>query len=180
MDPVVVCADWGNRQFVETMEFNLLSIAEFLNNFENASRTKLARLNTKLRKLERYIDFIEATVRDVAEDEGKQVTDLQVQTLNPGDGENQPRDGNRLTITYKAYLPDGSLLEEFSPDAPLQFILGSGVVIPGLEFTLKNMTLGEQARAIVPSHLAYGEQGVQGRVPSNAALIYDVFLAAIE
>lgn len=63
--------DWSNRQFIETIQFNLLTITNFLNNFgksslifksiseillDDAVKTKLSRLDAKLNKLERYVE----------------------------------------------------------------------------------------------------------------------------
>lgn len=70
-------------------------------------------------------------------------------------------------------------MEAYPPESPLQFIVGSGAVIPGLEYTIKNMSVGEQVRAIIPPQFAYGDEGVKGRVPSAAVLVYDVYLASI-
>ncbi len=43
--------DYNNRDFVETVQLNILQIAEFLNEFERATRTKLATVNEKMSKV---------------------------------------------------------------------------------------------------------------------------------
>lgn len=54
--------DWNNRDFVETIQLNILQISEFLNEFERSTKTKLASVNEKMSKLERTIEYCEAAV----------------------------------------------------------------------------------------------------------------------
>ena len=56
-------ADWDNRELVEIVQLNLLTITKFLNDFDSATRYKLARVNEKLTRLERTLDSCEAAVR---------------------------------------------------------------------------------------------------------------------
>ena len=43
--------DWNNRDFIETIQLNVLQITEFLNEFERATKTKLATVNEKMSKV---------------------------------------------------------------------------------------------------------------------------------
>ena len=63
-------ADWDNRELVEIVQLNLLTITKFLNDFDSATRYKLARVNEKLTRLERTLDSCEAAVRATLEGEG--------------------------------------------------------------------------------------------------------------
>ena len=49
----IVRDDWKNREFVETIQVNVMKLIEFLNHFDKSARFKLANLNEKLSKLER-------------------------------------------------------------------------------------------------------------------------------
>ena len=60
-------ADWDNRELVEIVQLNLLTITKFLNDFDSATRYKLARVNEKLTRLERTLDSCEAAVRATLE-----------------------------------------------------------------------------------------------------------------
>ena len=62
-------ADWDNRELVEIVQLNLLVITRFLNDFDGATRYKLARVNEKLTRLERTLDSCEAAVRATLEGE---------------------------------------------------------------------------------------------------------------
>mmetsp|Transcript_17614 Transcript_17614/g.54162 ORF Transcript_17614/g.54162 Transcript_17614/m.54162 type:complete len:87 (-) Transcript_17614:87-347(-) len=59
--------DWENRELVEIVQLNVLAITKFLNNFDSSTRYKLARINEKLSKLERALDYCEAAVRATLE-----------------------------------------------------------------------------------------------------------------
>ena len=55
--------DWQNRELVEIVELNILQIANFLNQFDISMRFKLAKLNEKLNRLERSLDYCEAAMK---------------------------------------------------------------------------------------------------------------------
>lgn len=57
--------DWQRREFVTTVQYNIAAVVEFLNEFDHVTRLKLATLNEKLMKLERSLDYIEASVANV-------------------------------------------------------------------------------------------------------------------
>lgn len=62
---------------------------------------------------------------------------------------------------------------------PYNFVLGAGEVIPGWERNLRGMCVGEQRELIVPANYAYGPYGREGKIPPNAAIIFDVELMGI-
>jgi hypothetical protein len=55
--------DWRDRELVEIVEINILHTINFLNQFDVAVRYKLSRLNDKLNKLERTLDYCETAVK---------------------------------------------------------------------------------------------------------------------
>ena len=58
--------DWQSRELVEIIQLNVLSTANFLNQFDMSMRFKLSSLNEKLNKLERALEYCEAAVRSTA------------------------------------------------------------------------------------------------------------------
>jgi FKBP-type peptidyl-prolyl cis-trans isomerase len=54
-----------------------------------------------------------------------------------------------------------------------------GEVIPGLDEGISTMSVGGSAQMELLPHLAYGSDGVPGRIPANATLIYDVQLLRV-
>lgn len=85
-----------------------------------------------------------------------------------------------LTISYKAYLLDGTLCYEADTSNPLRLIIGKGQQINGLEEGLMMMNEGAHARFVIPNHLAYGITGDQDKIPPASALYYDVQLLKTE
>ena len=61
--------DWENRELVEVIQMNILTITSFLNRFDTGTRYKLARINEKLSKLERSLDYLESAVKSTMDGE---------------------------------------------------------------------------------------------------------------
>lgn len=62
---------------------------------------------------------------------------------------------------------------------PISFALGTGKVIKGWDEGLAMMNEGGKARFIVPSALAYGEQGAGADIKPYSTLIFDVELVKV-
>jgi len=63
----------------------------------------------------------------------------------------------------------------------LQFKVGTGSVIPGLDVIVAEMEVGQKVQAIIPPSLAYGDKGVclddgECLIKPGSTLVYDVFL----
>lgn len=62
--------------------------------------------------------------------------------------------------------------------APLEFRVGLGHVVPGLDLAITRMSRGQRAKITVPARLAYGARGYPPIIPPNAALVFDVELVS--
>ncbi len=90
--------------------------------------------------------------------------------------------GKEVTLTYQAYFSNGEKFDDteqwndsmtFSYGQPLQ-------VIDGLEKGIKGLTEGSEAKLIIPSRLAFGEEGSSsGIVPPYEALLYDIKIISV-
>ena len=58
-----VHSDWENREFIESIQMNVLHIVQFLNRFDNATRYRLARVNERLSALERALEHVEGSLK---------------------------------------------------------------------------------------------------------------------
>ena len=58
--------------------------------------------------------------------------------------------------------------------------LGKAEVESGLEEGILLMKVGDKAKLVIPSHLAFGLLGDENKIPKRATLIYDVELVEIK
>lgn len=96
----------------------------------------------------------------------------------PGKGV-QPKSGQEVQMLYKGYLLNGVTFDQNQDAAnPYKFTVGVRQVIQGWDEGVMLLHEGEEAKFIVPSRLAYGEQG-GGPIPPNSTLIFDVKLLKV-
>lgn len=89
--------------------------------------------------------------------------------------------GQTVSVHYKGMLPDGSVFDSsYTRNQPIDFKLGKGQVISGWDEGIQLLNVGDKARFVIPSHLAYGERGAGGVIPPNATLIFDVELVKVK
>jgi FKBP-type peptidyl-prolyl cis-trans isomerase SlyD len=63
-----------------------------------------------------------------------------------------------VAIKYELREKGGTeIIDSNTADAPLEFVMGSGMIIPGLEKGLVGMEEGDQKQIEVPASEAYGE-----------------------
>ena len=104
---------------------------------------------------------------------------LRYQIINEGSGIS-PEKNNTVCVHYKGQLIDGTVFDSsYKRDQPIEFKLGVGQVIPGWDEGITLLKVGDKARFVIPSYLAYGSQGAGGVIPPNANLIFDVELMKI-
>ncbi len=82
--------------------------------------------------------------------------------------------GMRVKIHYNGFFEDMTPFDSsHDRNEPLEFTLGKGMVIKGLEEGIAKLRVGDKARLWVPYQLAYGETG-RGHIPPATNLIFDV------
>jgi len=66
--------------------------------------------------------------------------------------------GNTVSVHYTGKLTDGDVFDTSRQEGrdPLEFVLGSGTVIPGFDTAITGMTVGESKIITIPVDLAYG------------------------
>lgn len=62
-----------------------------------------------------------------------------------------------VSLQYKLWLEDGSLVEESEADDPLEYLHGHRNIIPGLERELAGLRVGDEKTVVVQPEDAYGE-----------------------
>ena len=66
------------------------------------------------------------------------------------------KSGDTVSIHYTGTLSDGTTFDSSQGRDPLQFTVGSGQIIPGLDKALPGMTIGDTKTVNVPAEEAYG------------------------
>jgi peptidylprolyl isomerase len=69
----------------------------------------------------------------------------------------QVKPGDTVRMHYTGTLADGSTFDSSEGREPLEFEVGSGQIIPGLDAALQGMAVGEKKTVTVPAEMAYGQ-----------------------
>ncbi|MFY9243960.1 MAG: peptidylprolyl isomerase [Polaribacter sp.] len=105
---------------------------------------------------------------------------LRYKVLQKGDGK-QATKGAKVSVHYKGQLLDGTVFDSsYKRKQPIDFNVGVGQVISGWDEGIQLLQVGDKARFVIPSNLAYGERGAGGVIPPNATLIFDVELMNVK
>lgn len=91
----------------------------------------------------------------------------------------KPKVGNEVSVHYTGTLTEKNGSVEFdssrSRGEPIKFNAGEGKVIKGWDAVLPTMCKGERCEVLIQAEYAYGPTA-RGKIPSNAALIFDMEL----
>ncbi|WP_275316145.1 peptidylprolyl isomerase [Tenacibaculum bernardetii] len=105
---------------------------------------------------------------------------LRYKILQNGDGK-QATKGATVSVHYKGQLLDGTVFDSsYKRKQPIDFAIGMGQVIAGWDEGIQLLKVGDKARFVIPSNLAYGSAGAGGVIPPNATLIFDVELMHVK
>lgn len=100
---------------------------------------------------------------------------LVFQVITEGEGIS-PTFDNRVQVRYVGRFSDGSTFDDTESDI---VTIDMGSEIAGFVEGLQMMKPGGTYRIVVPAELAYGEEGIPGIIPGNAALDFTVTLEGI-
>ncbi|WP_179351926.1 peptidylprolyl isomerase [Winogradskyella vidalii] len=101
---------------------------------------------------------------------------LRYKIIQKGEGKKAEK-GQMVSVHYKGQLADGTVFDSsYKRNSPLDFQVGVGQVISGWDEGICLLSVGDKARFVIPSDLAYGAAGAGGVIPPNATLIFDVEL----
>ena len=85
--------------------------------------------------------------------------------------------GDTVRIHYTGTLDDGTTFDSSEGRDPLEFVIGSGQIIPGLDAALPGMVVGEEKTVRIPPEQAYGQPNPDARqripregIPADIAL----------
>ncbi len=143
---------------------------EAFRNFEGGREKKIAEAKAK----------IDTELDKLAAGFEKTESGLRYQILQKGTGA-QAEKGKMISVHYKGQLTDGTVFDSsYQRKQPIDFTVGIGQVIKGWDEGLQLLQVGDKARLVIPSNLAYGSQGAGGVIPPDATLIFDVELMEVK
>ena len=100
-------------------------------------------------------------------------TGLRYQILKQG-SEKRIEKGEKVTLEYELGSIAGDLFYSSEKDGVKSFVVGEGGVESGLDEAMTYLHWGDQAKLIIPFHLAYGLHGDDNRIPEYATLVYTI------
>jgi FKBP-type peptidyl-prolyl cis-trans isomerase FkpA len=121
-----------------------------------------------------------AFVDDAAKEQGAVRSDsgLVFRTLAAGSGAS-PKSTDVVKVHYKGTLIDGTVFDSsIERGEPVEFPLSG--VIPCWTEGVQKMHVGEKAKLVCPSSIAYGDQGRPPKIPGGATLVFEVELIDIK
>lgn len=122
----------------------------------------------------------EAEMEKLAAGFEKTDSGLRYQIIQKGSGSKAEK-GKTVSVHYEGALANGQVFDSsYKRNQPIDFALGVGQVIPGWDEGIGLLQVGDKARFVIPSHLAYGSAGAGGVIPPNATLIFDVELINVK
>ena len=140
--------------------------------FENFNTSGEARLAADKAKQEAELDKVAAGFESTA-------SGLRYKMIQKGNGAKAEK-GKQVSVHYEGSLLSGDVFDSsYKRNSPIDFQLGIGQVIPGWDEGISLLKVGDKARFVIPSDLAYGSAGAGGVIPPNATLIFDVELMKV-
>ncbi len=95
-------------------------------------------------------------------------------------GKGKKAENNKVAkFNYSVKLLSGDVVYTSEKNGPKELLIGWRQVESGVEEGILLLRVGDRAKFIVPSHLAFGLQGDQNMIPAKASLVYDIELLEI-
>ncbi|WP_339838272.1 peptidylprolyl isomerase [uncultured Maribacter sp.] len=140
--------------------------------YENFNSSGEVRVAAEKAKQDAELDKVAAGFESTA-------SGLRYKMIQKGDGAKAEK-GKQVSVHYEGSLLSGEVFDSsYKRNSPIDFQLGIGQVIPGWDEGILLLQVGDKARFVIPSDLAYGSAGAGGVIPPNATLIFDVELMKV-
>lgn len=82
-------------------------------------------------------------------------------------------------VEYEVSLLDGTVIYKSKPNEKVPVKIGHDNVESGLHEAMLLLKTGDRAKFVLPSYRAFGLTG-EGKIPMNAAVVYDILLVEIQ
>ena len=120
--------------------------------------------------------FLESAAKEPGAE--KTASGLVFKTIKPGTGDS-PKATDRVKVHYHGTLMDGTVFDSsVQRGEPAEFPLNG--VVPCWTEGVQKMKVGEKAKLVCPSSIAYGDRGHPPKIPGGATLIFEIELLEIK
>lgn len=106
-------------------------------------------------------------------------TGLRYQLIKNGNG-TKAEPEKVVTFNYTVSFLTGNVCYSSKLDGPKSFKISRSTVESGLNEGILLLRVGDHAKFILPSHLAFGATGDHDQIPPRAVLVYDVEILEIK
>ena len=135
---------------------------------------------SRLKRIEEAKQQAEAEMEKLAAGFEKTESGLRYKIIQKGNGK-KAENGKTVAVHYSGALENGKVFDNsYTRKKPIEFPLGQGNVIEGWDEGIALLQVGDKARFVIPSYLAYGTSGAGGVIPPNATLVFDVELMDVK
>lgn len=159
-----------------------MAVALYLVNLETSSLVATAQSNQQLAAVvtvggESKASDVRSALLEATNQKGT-VEKLIIDDIVIGGGV-EAMEGSTVTVHYVGTLPNGQEFDNSNKRGePFNFTLGEGRVIKGWEEGVKGMKVGGKRILVIPSDMAYGDDGY-GPIPAKATLVFSIELLAV-
>jgi len=92
----------------------------------------------------------------------------------------RPQVGQTVQVNYTGSLLSGHVFDSSDIHGrPIEFTAGMGQMILGWDEMVMEMSLGEARQIVIPPELGYGSRGINGVIPPNSFLVFEMELIEI-
>ena len=81
------------------------------------------------------------------------------------------KSGDQVAVHYTGKHTDGSIFDSSEGRTPLEFQIGSGMVIKGFDDGVTGMSIGDKKTIVIPAAEAYGEHSPENTVSMERSQI---------
>ena len=163
----------------DEMKVEIIRVGDAATNFNAVEAFRTFEGSREKRKAEEKATQ-KALLDKVAAGYEETTSGLRYQILQKGEGKKATK-GAGVSVHYKGQLLDGTVFDSsYKRKQPIDFNVGVGQVIAGWDEGIQLLQVGDKARFVIPSDLAYGAAGAGGVIPPNATLIFDVELMNVK
>lgn len=152
------------------METNFDEYAEYINHYEDADDEFGTSNGTIVSPWTQSFNDLRKTMTEIDEFIWKKIVKI-------GDSE-IPKENTRVKIHLNAFFESDKEPFESSylRGKPIVFQLDKGMILPGIEDSVKTMTIGEESQFLISYQLLFGEMGCPPRIKQKADGLYIITL----